>query len=85
MIRADNAIHESLKACLSSLNVAEQEAARMGDNIDRLRSINAELVAALERIYAGHEMSGAFTHADVIVRYQQIARAALAKAKEAQS
>lgn len=40
-----------------------------------------DLVAALERIAAGQEMSGEFTHAETVLAYQEIARAALAKVK----
>lgn len=39
-----------------------------------------ELLAALQRIAAGQEMSGVFTFADVVLRYQEIARAAIARA-----
>ena len=39
-----------------------------------------ELLAALQRIADGQEMSGVFTFADVVLRYQEIARAAIAKA-----
>ena len=39
-----------------------------------------ELLAALQRIADGQEMSGVFTFADVVLRYQEIARAAIARA-----
>lgn len=39
-----------------------------------------DLLYALERIANGQEMVGEFTHADVVLRYQEIARAAIAKA-----
>ena len=39
-----------------------------------------ELMAALKRIADGQEMSGVFTFADVVLRYQEIARAAIARA-----
>ena len=39
-----------------------------------------ELMAALQRIADGQEMSGVFTFVDVILRYQEIARAAIARA-----
>ena len=39
-----------------------------------------ELMAALQRIADGQEMSGVFTFADVVLRYQEIARAAIARA-----
>lgn len=39
-----------------------------------------ELLAALQRIADGKEMSGVFTFADVVLRYQEIARAAIARA-----
>ena len=39
-----------------------------------------ELLAALQRIAGGQEMSGVFTFADVVLRYQEIARAAIARA-----
>ena len=38
------------------------------------------LLAALQRIADGQEMSGVFTFADVVLRYQEIARAAIARA-----
>lgn len=47
------------------------------DEIDRLQALNAELVAALEIIARGD--------ADRGLQMRDIARAALAKAKEAQS
>ena len=39
-----------------------------------------ELMAALQRIADGQEMSGVFTFADVVLRHQEIARAAIARA-----
>ena len=39
-----------------------------------------ELMAALQRIADGQEMSGVFTFGDVVLRYQEIARAAIARA-----
>lgn len=39
-----------------------------------------ELMAALQRIADGQEMSGVFTFVDVVLRYQEIARAAIARA-----
>ena len=39
-----------------------------------------ELMAALQRIADGQEMSGVFTFADVVLRYQEIARTAIARA-----
>ena len=39
-----------------------------------------ELLAALQRIADGQEMSGVFTFSDVVLRYQEIARAAIARA-----
>lgn len=38
------------------------------------------LRTALERIAAGQEMSGIWTHAETVVRYQEIARKALGQA-----
>ena len=43
--------------------------------------INAELLESLERIANGREMSGQFTHAETVMRYQEMARAAIAKAE----
>ena len=39
-----------------------------------------ELMAALQRIADGQEMSGVFTFSDVVLRYQEIARAVIARA-----
>ena len=39
-----------------------------------------ELMAVLQRIADGQEMSGTYTFADVVLRYQEIARAAIARA-----
>ena len=39
-----------------------------------------ELMAALQRIADGQEMSGTYAFADVVLRYQEIARAAIARA-----
>ncbi len=38
------------------------------------------LIEALQRIGAGQEMEGRFTHAETVLRYQEIARAVIAKA-----
>ena len=46
----------------------------------KLISAAPDLLAALERIAAGQEMTGEFTHADTVVRYQELARAAIRKA-----
>lgn len=56
-----------------SLEELKAEADREGKQRD-------ELLAALQRIAAGQEMSGVFTFADVVLRYQEIARAAIARA-----
>ena len=39
-----------------------------------------ELMAALQRIADGQEMSGTYTFGDDVFRYQKIARAAIARA-----
>ena len=39
-----------------------------------------ELLAALQRIADGQELSSAYTFADVVLRYRKIARAAIARA-----
>lgn len=39
-----------------------------------------DLLEALQRIADGQEMSGTYTFGDVVLRYQEIARAAIAKA-----
>lgn len=39
-----------------------------------------DLMRALQRIANGQEMSGEFSHIDTVLRYQEIVRAALAKA-----
>ena len=46
----------------------------------RLVAAAPDLLAALQRIADGQEMSGVFTFADVVLRYQEIARAAIARA-----
>lgn len=46
----------------------------------RLIAAAPDLLAALERIAIGQEMTGCFTHAETVLRYQEIARAAIAKA-----
>ena len=43
------------------------------------------LLEALQRIADGQEMSGTYTFGDVVLRYQEIARAAIAKATGEQS
>ena len=43
------------------------------------------LLAALERIAAGREMEGQFTHGEAVHRYQKIARDAVAGAKGGES
>ena len=45
-----------------------------------LISAAPDLLAALQRIAAGQEMSGEFDHPDTVRRYQEIARAAISKA-----
>jgi hypothetical protein len=54
---------------------------------ERATNANARLIAsapalleALERIANGQEMTGNFTHVETVLRYQQIAGAAIAKA-----
>jgi len=47
----------------------------------RLITAAPDLLAALARIAAGQEMTGQFTHAETVLRYQEIARAALRKAQ----
>ncbi len=62
-----------------TLHAAEAEAKQ----VDTLRAKIAErdeLMAALQRIADGQEMSGVFTFADVVLRYQEIARTAIARA-----
>ena len=39
-----------------------------------------DLLEALQKISNGQEMTGDFTHAETVLRYQEIARAAIAKA-----
>ena len=53
---------------------------KLWDQYVALEKERAELLAALQRIAAGQEMSGVFTFADVVLRYQEIARAAIARA-----
>lgn len=49
--------------------------------IDRMRTINTELVEALKRISDGQVMTAhqTWTHADTVHEYQRIASAAIAK------
>lgn len=50
---------------------------------DRLVELKAEcdaLLAALKRIEAGEEMTGVFTYSETVLRYQGIARSAIAEA-----
>ena len=56
-----------------SLEELKAEADREGRQRD-------ELLAALKRIADGQELSGTYTFADVVLRYQEIARAAIARA-----
>ncbi len=56
-----------------SLEELKAEADREGKQRD-------DLIAVLQRIADGQEMSGTYTFADVAVRYQEIARAAIARA-----
>ena len=56
-----------------SLEELKAEADREGKQRD-------DLIAVLQRIADGQEMSGTYTFADVVLRYQEIARAAIAKA-----
>ena len=51
---------------------------------DRLRAENATLLGALKRIADGQVVTGEFSHAEVIVAYQEIARAALARHAKAE-
>ena len=52
-----------------------------GKQCSELFAINAKLIATLQRIAEGSVMSGEFTHAETVIAYQEIARAALAKAQ----
>ena len=71
-LRADRATLQQMAYCLKDhLEAAEKE--------------RDELMAALQRIADGQEMSGLFTFADVVLQYQEIARAAIARATGEQS
>ena len=70
------ALYDDLSMDLHAMTYAEQCVAAV-----RAKSAERdELLAALQRIADGQEMSGVFTFADVVLRYQEIARAAIAKA-----
>ena len=69
-------LYDALAMDLHAMTYAEQCVAAV-----RAKSAERdELLAALQRIAYGQEMSGVFTFADVVLRYQEIARAAIAKA-----
>lgn len=51
------------------------------DERNRLREINAELLAALRKIEVGHVRAPAGTHRDALNRCKELSRAALAKAE----
>ena len=59
-----------LECVISDLKQQARDAERARD----------ELLAALKRIADGQEMSGTYTFGDVVLRYQEIARAAIASA-----
>ena len=59
---------------------AKAEYDEMIATVDAAIAERAELMAALQRIADGQEMSGVFTFSDVVLRYQEIARAAIARA-----
>ena len=59
---------------------AKAEYDEMIATVDAAIAERDELLAALQRIADGQEMSGVFTFADVVLRYQKIARAAIARA-----
>lgn len=46
-----------------------------------MRQQRDQLLATLQRIADGQEMTGQFTHADTVLRYQKIARASIAAVK----
>ena len=76
---------ESLKACHTldgdwCGDPAEADYREMIAAADAAIAERAELMAALQRIADGQEMSGVFTFGDVVLRYQEIARAAIARA-----
>ena len=70
------ALYDDLSMDLHAMTYAEQCVAAV-----RAKSAERdELLAALQRIADGQEMSGVFTFADVVLRYQEIARAAIGRA-----
>lgn len=76
---------ESLKACHTlgddwRGDPAEADYHEMIAVADAALAERDELMTALQRIADGQEMSGVFTFADVVLRYQEIARAAIARA-----
>lgn len=76
---------EGLKACHTlgddwCGDPAEADYDQMLSLADAAIAERDELMAALQRIADGKEMSGVFTFADVVLRYQEIARAVIARA-----
>ena len=76
---------ESMKACHTldgdwCGDPAEADYHEMIAVADAAIAERDELMAALQRIADGQEMSGTYTFGDVVVRYQEIARAAIARA-----
>ncbi len=71
------ALYDDLSMDLHAMTYAEQCVAAV-----RAKSAERdEMLAALQRIADGQEMSGVFiTFADVVLRHQEIARAAIARA-----
>lgn len=85
-------ISEGMDKCAERVTEAADEIERLGAELETERRLSfraqvaeleaerEELLAAVRRIADGQEMSGVFTFADVVLRYQEIARAAIAKA-----
>ena len=74
------ALMAKLKAAEKERVIDEQRIADLMAELNRVGHENDELLAALQRIADGQEMSGVFTFADVVLRYQEIARTAIARA-----
>ena len=73
-------MHHRLEAFACGVDRAASEAKRKA--FDDVASQKARLLKALQKIAGGQEMKGEFTHLETVLRYQEIARAAIIAAGE---